>query len=111
MKLIKAFIHHIRTAAVVDALADAGYRNLTLQDVRGMLKPVTFEPRDYSKESGLVISEARLSLVVEDEEVDKVVSLIRKVAQIGPHISGWVYVSPVEQALPIGGPESPKSPE
>jgi hypothetical protein len=41
MKLIKAFIHHVRTAAVVEALTDAGYRNLTLLDVRGMLKPVT----------------------------------------------------------------------
>lgn len=28
MKLIKAFIHHIRTADVVQALAEAGFRNL-----------------------------------------------------------------------------------
>lgn len=57
MKLIKAFIHHVRTAAVVDALADAGYRNLTLQDVRGMLKPITEDEQDYSiNGGGLVIS-------------------------------------------------------
>ena len=106
MKLIKAFIHHVRTAAVVEALADAGYRNLTLQDVRGMLKPITLEERDYTKEaSGLVISEVRLSLVVDDGQVDAVTSIIRTVARIGPNISGWVYVSPVEQVLPIGGPE------
>ena len=41
MKLIKAFMHHVRTAPVVEALADAGYRNLTLHDVKGMLKPIT----------------------------------------------------------------------
>lgn len=105
MKLIKAFIHHVRTADVVQALADAGYRNITLQDVRGMLKPVTDTEHVFSVEAGgLVISEARLSLVVEDAQVDEVTGIIRRVAAIGPNVSGWVYVSPVEQALPITGP-------
>ena len=105
MKLIKAFIHHVRTAAVVEALADAGYRNLTLQDVRGMLKPITEYEQDYSAEAGgLVISEVRLSLVVEDSEVEAVTSIIRSVGRVGSGISGYVYVSPVEQMLPIGEP-------
>jgi len=106
MKLIKAFIHHVRTAAVVEALADAGFRNLTLQDVKGMLKPITENERDYSGESGgLVISEVRLSLVVEDAQVDAVVAIIRSVARVGAHqdVCGYVYVSPVEQAYAIGG--------
>ena len=104
MKLIKAFIHHVRAASVVRALADAGYRNLTIQDVKGMLKPINEGEQDYSTEAaGLVISEARLSLVCEDHQVNEVTNLIRTTARIGPHISGWVYVSPVEQALPIGG--------
>jgi len=104
MKLVKAFIHHVRTADVVQALADAGYRNITLQDVRGMLKPITENERDYSVEAGvLVISEARLSLVVDDHDVDAVTSIIRTVGRCGLAVSGYVYVSPVEQVLPIGG--------
>jgi len=104
MKLIKAFIHHVRTAAVVQALADAGYRNITLQDVKGMLKPVSDREQQYSSEAGaLVTSETRLSLVCEDDQVDEVTNLIRGVARIGPSVSGWVYVSPVDRVLPIGG--------
>lgn len=104
MKLIKAFIHHVRAEAVVEALAEAGYRNLTLHDVKGMLKPITENERDYTHETaGLVISETRLSLVVEDHEVDAVIAIIRTTARVGPDVSGYVYVSPVEQALPIGG--------
>jgi len=110
MKLIKAFIHHVRTSEVVQALADAGYRNVTLHDVKGMLKPVSESEQDYSIDTGgLVISEVRLSLVCKDEEVDAVTYLIRNAARIGPHISGWVYVSPVDQALPIGG-DVPRAP-
>ncbi|HEY9547517.1 MAG TPA: P-II family nitrogen regulator [Solimonas sp.] len=103
MKLIKAFIHHVRTAAVVDALADAGYRNLTLQDVRGMLKPITEDEQDYSIDGGgLVISEARLSLVVDDHEVAAVAAIIGTHARIGMGQSGMIYVSPIEQIIPIG---------
>lgn len=106
MKLIKAFLHHVKSAQVVDALADAGYRNVTLQTVTGMLRPLTESEHTYSTHaSGLVISEVRLSLVCQDDEVNSVTSIIRRVGRIGPHISGWVYVSPVEQALPIGGDE------
>lgn len=107
MKLIKAFIHHVRASAVVEALADAGYRSVTLHDVKGMLKPISESERDYSEVGGtLVISEVRLSLVVEDADVDAVTALIRTTARVGPGISGYVYVSPVEQVLPIGGPEA-----
>lgn len=104
MKLIKAFVHHVRAAEVVQALADAGFRNITLQNVMGMLKPVNESEQTYSAEAGgLVISEVRLSLVCEDTEVDNVTAVIRRAGRIGSQISGWVYVSPVEQALPIGG--------
>ena len=105
MKLIKAFLHHVRTPDVVQALADAGYRNITLQDVRGVLKPISEGELDYSVESGgLIISEARLSLVVEDEQVPKVAAIIRAVGYVGPGVSGYVYVSPVEQVWPIEAP-------
>lgn len=104
MKLVKAFLHHVRTPKVVQALAEAGYDNITLQDVKGMLKPITDDESDFSRDStALVISEARLSLVVADEKVEEVVVIIRRAGHVGPHVSGWIYVSPVEQVIPING--------
>lgn len=105
MKQINAFIHHVRSEAVVEALRDAGYQNITLLDVKGALKPLSESEQDYSSAAGVVVSELRVSLVCEDSEVDKVTTLIRQAGRIGPQISGWVYVSPIEQALPIGGSE------
>ena len=104
MKLIKAYIHQIRTPQVVQALADAGFRNLALLDVKGTLKPLSDNERYYSPSGiGLLIGEVRLELACEDHEVDAVTAIIRTQARIGSQVSGWVYVSPVEQALPIGG--------
>lgn len=106
MKQIKSFIHHVRSATVVEALRDAGYKNITLLDVKGTLKPLSESEQDYSTESGVVISEIGISLVCQDSQVDEVTSIIRKTGRIGSNISGWVYVSPIEQALPIGGPDN-----
>ena len=106
MKQINAFVHHIRSAAVVDALRDAGVTNITLLDVKGTLKPLSESEQEFSVRAGLVvISEVRISLVCEDDDVARVTDIIRQEGRIGPNISGWVYVSPIEQALPIGGPE------
>jgi nitrogen regulatory protein P-II 1 len=102
MKKITAFLHHVRVTSVVDALNDAGYRNLSLQDVKGTLRPVNESEEAYSSEARLVISEVKLALVCEDSEVDDIANIIRSTGKIGSGISGWVYVSPIEQALPIG---------
>jgi nitrogen regulatory protein P-II 1 len=106
MKQVKAFVHHIRSAAVMDALRDAGVTNITLLDVKGTLKPLSESEQAYSVEVGVVIiSEVRISLVCDDADVVRITDIIRRSGRIGSGVSGWVYVSPVEQALPIGGPD------
>ena len=106
MKQIKAFVHHIRSAAVVDALRDAGVTNITLLDVKGTLKPLSEAEQAYSTEVGVVIiSEVRVSLVCDDAEVPRITDIIRSAGRIGDAVSAWLYDSPDEQALPIGGPE------
>lgn len=103
MKLITAFIHHVRTEGVIDELHDAGYKNMAMLDIKGTLKPLGEQELAYSSEAGVMISEVQLSLVCEDDQVDAVTTIIRKTGIIGANNSGWVYVSPIEQALPIDG--------
>ncbi len=103
MKQISAFVHHVRTAPVIEALRDAGYKNITLLDVKGTLKPLSEAEQGYSTEAGLVISEARISLVCDDDQVEEATGIVRKAGAIGSSISGWVYVSPIDEAIPIVG--------
>ncbi|WP_418357900.1 MULTISPECIES: P-II family nitrogen regulator [Shewanella] len=103
MKKINALIHHVRSADVIQALQDAGFGNISIFDVKGTLKALQESELVYSSEAGVTISEAQLSLICEDEQVDEVISIIRKIGKIGTEISGWVYVSPIDKILPIGG--------
>ncbi|MEH6518879.1 MAG: P-II family nitrogen regulator [Halioglobus sp.] len=106
MKKIEAFVHHIRSAAVVDALHDAGVVNITLFDVKGTLNPIHDAEQQFSTEVGVaIISEVRISFICEDADITRVVDIVRKAGRIGRNVSGWVYVSPVDQAIPIGGPD------
>ncbi len=101
MKQINAFVHHIRSAAVVDALRDAGVTNITLLDVKGTLKPLSESEQEYSVQAGLVvISEVRISLVCEDDDVARMTDIIRQAGRIGddfrvglcePHRAGTAH--------------------
>lgn len=92
---VKAFIHRNRVADVVDALYQAGFHNLTVIDVRGLLKALDSKEQNYSVEIGQkVITEVKLELVCENEDrTAEAVELIRVHARTGQPNAGWVYVS------------------
>ena len=103
MKLVKAFLHQVRAPEVIRALSAAGFRRISLLESKGTLRAITDAEVDFSLEAGgLLIAEAQLELVCDDEDVQAVTAIIRTHARIGPRISGWVYVSPVDQVLPVG---------
>jgi len=102
MNEIKAFIHRNRIADVVHALKAAGFRNLSVIDVKGMLKALAPQEQEYSIEIGeRVITEVKLELVCKTDEVARAVEIIRTNARTGQRTAGWVYVSAIEAAWPI----------
>lgn len=102
MKYVKAFVHRNRVGDLVHALEVEGFRQLSLFDVRGLLRALSPREQDYSVElGGSVISEVQMQLFCEDERVARAVEIFRSVGRTGQAASGWVYVGPVEQAYSI----------
>jgi len=103
MKEIKAFIHRNRIADVVRSLGEAGYHNLSVIDVKGMLKALGSKEQDYSIELGdAVITEVKLELVCEDENrTAEAVRIIQEQGRTGQPEAGWIYISEIQAALPI----------
>lgn len=107
MKEIKAFLHRNRVADVVHALTAAGFRNISLIDVKGMLKAIDQQEQEYSIEIGeMVITEVKLELVCDCDQVDQAVVLIRNNGSTGRSNGGWVYVTSIDASYPISQGES-----
>ena len=102
MKYVKAFVHRNRVGDLVHALEVEGFRQLSLFDVRGLLRALSPREQDYSVElGGSVISEVQMQLFCEDERVPRAVEIFRTVGRTGRAESGWVDVGPVEPAHSI----------
>jgi nitrogen regulatory protein P-II 1 len=104
MKEIKAFIHRNRITDVIHALKEAGFRHLSIVDVKGTLKALDNKEQNYSVELGsAVITEIKLELVCDDARVDEATQLIRQHARTGQTDAGWIYVTDIGQAIRIEG--------
>lgn len=113
MKEIKAYVHRNRIADVISAVEGSGLiettqahgaRNINLTSVHSLLKPIDNVEQHYSVELGeAVIAEVRLELICEDSQVDPLVELIERTARTGQAVAGWIVVTDVVKATPIGG--------
>lgn len=98
MKLIRAFIRPEKEQEVVLALEGAGYPSLTKMPVfgRGKQKGLQVGPVHYDE-----LPKTLIMIVVEDEDVDKVVNIIEEKARTGFIGDGKIFISPVERAFTI----------
>jgi nitrogen regulatory protein P-II 1 len=107
VKEIKASLHRNRVADVVHVLTAAGFRNISLIDVKGMLQALDQQEQEYSIEIGeMVITEVKLELVCHPEQVDQAVALIRENGRTVKSDGGWIYVSSIDASYPISGDPS-----
>ncbi|WP_297209839.1 MULTISPECIES: P-II family nitrogen regulator [Thermodesulfovibrio] len=98
MKMIRAFIRPEKEQEVVLALEGAGYPSLTKMPVfgRGKQKGLQVGPVHYDE-----LPKTLLMMVVDDEDVDKVVKIIEDKARTGFIGDGKIFISPVERAFTI----------
>jgi nitrogen regulatory protein PII len=107
MKQLKAFVHRNRVADLIHALDAAGFRRLSLFDVKGLLRALSAREQQYSVEFGdQVVSEVQMELFCEDADVPRAVEIFRRVGRTGRAEAGWIYVTTVDEAFVIDGNDS-----
>ncbi len=111
MKEIKAYIRCRKADEVISALEGNGVSGVTLIDVMGVGQMATPESSKYSIKYIQKFSEiSKLEVVCQDEDVHKIVEIIREKAYTGMQGDGMIFVTPVEMAIKIRtgavGPEA-----
>jgi len=107
MKLITAIIKPFKLDEVKDALKSAGVVGMTVTEVRGVGRQgghtETYRGAEYQIE---FVPKTKLEIVVDDDQVDRLVDLLVESARSGKIGDGKVWVTPVEQLIRIRTGES-----
>lgn len=98
MRMIRAIIRPEREAEVVTALERSGFAAMTKWDVlgRGRQRGIKIGSAKYEE-----IAKLLLMLVVEDEDVERAVDIIKISARTGNFGDGKIFVTPVEETHTI----------
>jgi nitrogen regulatory protein P-II 1 len=102
MKLVTAIVKPYKLDDVKDALKALGVQGLTVGEVRGFGRQgghtETYRGAEYTVD---FLPKARLDIVVDDSDVDRVLDAITEGARTGKIGDGKVWVTPVERMLRI----------
>ncbi|MFN3598986.1 MAG: P-II family nitrogen regulator [Aquificaceae bacterium] len=98
MKMIKAVIRPEKLYEVMKALESEGFKGITVMDVvgRGREGGVQVGEKSYDE-----LSKTLIMVAVEEEHVDKVISIITKHASTGMFGDGKVFVCQLEEVWTI----------
>ncbi|MEN9644308.1 MAG: nitrogen regulatory protein [Actinomycetota bacterium] len=107
MKLITAIIKPFKLDEVKTALREAGVVGMTLTEVRGFGRQgghtETYRGAEYQID---FVPKTKIELVVDDDQVDRLVDLLADAARSGKIGDGKVWVTPIDTLVRIRTGES-----
>lgn len=102
MKMIMAIIRPERLQPVKDALKEVGINAMTITDVRGRGQQSGLK---FSNRVGSFIvdeiEKTKIEIVIDDEQEEDAISVIRSAASTGHMGDGRIFVMPVEKSIRI----------
>ena len=107
MKKVEAIIKPFKLDEVKEALNAIGVQGITVSEVKGFGRQKghteLYRGSEYRVD---FLPKSKLEIVVSDDEVDRVVETIVKVAKTGSIGDGKIFILPVEDAIRIRTGES-----
>ena len=101
MKEIKAFVKPFKVNDILNQLLQAGYPNTTVSLAEGT---GSFKSEETTLSTHFSITNskvAKIEIVCNDSEVDKIVSIISDKARTGNPGDGLIYVSDIEKVIRV----------
>ncbi len=98
MKMVRAMLRPEIADAVTDSLAEAGFISMTKMNVfgRGKQKGIKIGDIHYDE-----LPKVMILLVVDEEDVDDVVAVMKSKAYTGNYGDGKIFITPVDAAYTV----------
>ncbi|WP_424356936.1 P-II family nitrogen regulator [Methanocella sp. MCL-LM] len=102
MKMIQAIIRPEKLDSVKKALDEKGFIAMTIIDVkgRGEQKGITLEYRGKKIEVDS-LPKVKIEMVVEDKDVETIISIIRESGRTGKFGDGKIFVLPIDMVAKV----------
>jgi nitrogen regulatory protein P-II 1 len=102
MKKLECIIRPFKLEEVKDALNNVGVRGMTVSEVRGFGRSrghtELYRGSEYTIE---FVPKLKLEIVVEEENVDKVIEAVQQAASTGKIGDGKIFVLPIDETIRI----------
>jgi len=102
MKKVEAIIRHFKLEEVKDALTEQGVQGMTVSEVRGFGRQKghteVYRGTEYSVD---FVPKIKIEVVVNEQDLKRVVDTIIKAAQTGQTGDGKIFVSDLSQTVRI----------
>ena len=108
MREIKAFIHAHRVSDVLQAIKAVDptgmqISNFAVFPVQALLHHAAMKEARYSVNFGeTVINEFKIEILCHETAIAKIIEVIQRVGHTGHHEEGWIIVTNVLSAIPVG---------
>ncbi len=102
MKKVEAIIRPERLEVVKKALAEAGFKGMTVTEVKGRGVQMGIVQVYRNKEYVIdLLPKIKIELVVPDDKVNKVIEIICENGRTGNFGDGKIFVLPVEEVVRV----------
>jgi nitrogen regulatory protein P-II 1 len=102
MKKIEGYIQPSKLDGLKDALIAAGITGMTVYPVQGFGRQLGYRSGEPPSPQAKFLDKMKVEIVVDEDDVDKIVQIIIDLARNGAVGAGKVFVLPVEDAVRIG---------
>jgi len=109
LKKIECFIQPSKLDSIKDALFRAGVEGMSITDVRGVGRQRGYTKDEKPKKEVKFLPKEKLEVVLDENMVEDVITLIKKLARTGTIGAGKIFVLPVEDAVRVSTDEVGRS--
>ncbi|TET49946.1 MAG: P-II family nitrogen regulator [Actinomycetota bacterium] len=109
MRKIECFIQPSKLDQIKDALIEAGVDGMSVSEVKGFGRQRGRLNGEKPSKEVKFLPKIKLEIVVDEEIVDEVATLIVKLARTGKIGAGKIFIIPVEDAIRIRTSEAGKA--
>ena len=102
MKKIEAIVRPAKVGDVFVALAEVGHPGVMVSEIEGHGRQKGIDQQFRGKSYKVdFVTKCRIQLIVNDNEVEKIIDAIRRAARTGEVGDGKIFIYPVDDAVRI----------